>query len=59
MKIKKKNPMIHTLHDGIDVGISLHMKDDMEPSKFKKTAHKPNYLCTIDVVLESMIEIVP
>ena len=51
--------MIHTLYDGIDVGISLHMKDDMEPSKFKKTAHKPNYLCTIDVVLESMIEIVP
>ena len=41
------------------VRLSLHIEDDLEPSKIMKIAHKPKCLCTIDVVFELMVEIAP
>ena len=41
------------------VGLSLHIEDDLEPSKIMKIAHKPKCLCTINVVFESMVESAP
>ena len=39
--------ILHDIGRESFVGLSLHMEDDMEPSKFKKTAHKPKCLCTL------------
>ena len=55
--LPKGSEILHDIERGSFVGLSLHMKDDLEPSKLMKTAHKPKCLCTIDLVLESMVEI--
>ena len=54
---KPELPAVYMSALQISVGLYLHMEDNLEPIKIMKTTSQTRYLCTVDKVIDLMVEV--